>query len=162
MRVIDPVTVSTWFRPPVQGNVVPNGTFLLPLSAKPLLCNLLTNALDLELYTIWTDGFQLLTLSFILILISDAVPLPKSLTGSALAETTPTKAKKPYARGIILITMFHHVTTGIGAFQHWRLPTHHTVAMDIGVYFNVLLTGMGVAALVYGLRDEEGGRKKKA
>ncbi|CAK3883078.1 hypothetical protein D0861_04105 [Lecanosticta acicola] len=108
---------------------------------------------DLELYTIWTDGFGLITLAAILVLISDAVPLPATLTGSALAESTPTRAKKPYARGIVLVTMFHHITTGFGAFQHWVKPTHHTVAMDIGVYGNIGLTVLGVAALVYGLQD---------
>jgi len=152
MRVMDPATVAGWFRPPVMSPATPN---------------------DLELYTIWTDGFQLLTLSMILLVLGDAVPLPKSLAGSSLVETSTTTAvKKPYARAVILLTIFHHVTTGFGAYQHWAKPTHHTAAMDIGVYGNVALTALGIAALVYGVPGEgavsggsvgvaAGGRKKR-
>lgn len=101
----------------------------------------------------------------LLVALADAVPLPQTLAGSSLAnQTAPTQYKKPYARAAVLITIFHHITTGIGAYQHWKLDSHHTVAMDIGVYGNVGLTVLGVAALVYGLADdgEEGmkGRKK--
>ena len=50
--------------------------------------------------------------------------------------------------------MFHHITTGIGSFTHWLHPTHHTIAMDIGVYGNMALTVLGAVALVYGLNDD--------
>ncbi|RMY89679.1 hypothetical protein D0861_04105 [Hortaea werneckii] len=150
MRIVDPAMVASWFRPPVQAyrgqiGVEPN---------------------DLELYNIRTDAWGLLTLAMLLVALADAVPLPPTLAGSSLGNSTaPTQYKKPYARAAVLITIFHHITTGIGAYQHWKLDSHHTVAMDIGVYGNVGLTVLGVAALVYGLADgheAEGtkGRKK--
>lgn len=118
---------------------------------------------DLELYNIRTDAWGLLTIAMMLLALADAVPLPESLVGSSLADPAPSKYKKPYARAAVLITMFHHITTGIGAYQHWKLESHHTVAMDIGVYGNIGLTVLGFAALVYGLRDDGAeGRKKKA
>lgn len=55
----------------------------------------------------------------------------------------------------MLLTILHHIATGIGSFQHWIKPTHRTVAMDIGVYGNVALTALGVAALVFGFEDDE-------
>ncbi|KAI7164232.1 hypothetical protein KC349_g887 [Hortaea werneckii] len=136
--------VASWFRPPVQAY---------------------REQIDLELYNIRTDAWGLLALAMLLVALSDAVPLPPTLAGSSLANSTaPPQYKKPYARAAVLITIFHHITTGFGAYQHWKLDSHHTVAMDIGVYGNVGLTVLGVAALVYGLADgeEEGteGRKK--
>lgn len=99
-------------------------------------------------------------------MISDAVPLPKSMTGSALTDSTVSaKAKKPYAKAIIVITMLHHAATGVGSYQHWALPTHRTVAMDIGVFGNVGLFALGVAALAYGFGEETeavGERKRRA
>jgi hypothetical protein len=56
--------------------------------------------------------------------------------------------------------MFHHVTTGYGAYTHWSRPSHHTKAMDIGVYGNVALTVLGAAALLWGM-GEEGARGKE-
>ena len=100
------------------------------------------------------DGWGLVTIGMMLLALADAVPLPESLVGSALASPAPSQYKKPYARAAVLITIFHHVTTGFGAYQHWKLETHHTVAMDIGVYGNVGLTLLGAAALLYGLKDE--------
>jgi len=119
---------------------------------------------DLELYNIRTDAWGLIALGMILVALADAVPLPSSLVGSSFVNSAPSQYKKPYARAAVLITIFHHVTTGIGAYQHWKLESHHTVAMDIGVYGNIGLTLLGMAALVYGLKDEGGaeGRKKRA
>lgn len=111
----------------------------------------LSNALDLELYTTRTDAFCLLALSATLLAVSDAVPLPSSYAGSKLADAAPTAAKKPYARAVILITVLHHIATGIGAGSHWLHPTHNTVAMMIGVYGNIALTVLGVVALTHGL-----------
>lgn len=101
-----------------------------------------------------TDAFGLLTLAALLLVLSDAVTLPKSLVGSSFTVPASEKGKKPYARAVILLTIFHHVATGIGAFQHWVKPTHRTIAMDIGVFANIALTALGIAALVYGLGDE--------
>ena len=109
---------------------------------------------DLEVYTTRTDAFGLLTLAATLLVLSDAVPLPKALVGSSFTAPASEKTKRPYAKAIIILTMFHHVTTGIGAFQHWIKPTHRTIAMDIGVFGNIALTMLGVVALVYGLGEE--------
>lgn len=116
---------------------------------------------DLEIYTIWTDGFQLLTLALIMLIFSGAVPLPAAITGSKRSDPAATKALKPYARAVILATLFHHITTGYGAYQHWSKPSHHTVAMDIGVYGNVGLTILGIMALTLGLGDAPVQKNKK-
>ena len=110
--------------------------------------------IDLELYTIWTDGFQLLALALLLLAMADAVPLPDWLPNITPNDASASKAKKQYARAAVLITIFHHVTTGIGAYQHWAKPSHHTVAMDIGVYGNVFFTVLGALALLFGLSGE--------
>ncbi|TKA43744.1 hypothetical protein B0A54_05503 [Friedmanniomyces endolithicus] len=178
MRIISPTTVAEWFRPPGQYSLgVPNptGTFTHspPLTANPDPQHLyyptcdsdLPPSPDLELYNIRTDAWGLLTLAMLLLALADAVPLPASLVGSSLASPAPSQYKKPYARAAVLITLFHHLTTGWGAYQHWRLESHHTVAMDIGVYGNVGLIALGVAALGFGLRDGGeggGGGKVKA
>ncbi|KAM0717149.1 hypothetical protein Q7P37_007001 [Cladosporium fusiforme] len=135
-RLVDPVRVSGWFRPPAQAVLTPS---------------------DLEIYNIWTDGWQLITLALLLLIFSNAVPLPGS---QQTAETQ--RARKPYAKLAILATMFHHVTTGYGAWTHWSRPTHHTKAMDIGVYGNFALTVLGAGALLWGMGDGKGrGRGKK-
>ena len=87
--------------------------------------------------------------------LSDAVPLPGSLVGSSFAAPGSESGKKPYAKAMILITIFHHLTTAFGAYQHWIKPTHRTVAMDIGVFANVALTALGIAALAFGLDDHD-------
>lgn len=60
--------------------------------------------------------------------------------------------------------MLHHAATGYGAFQHWIQPSHHTIAMDIGVYGNIAFFALGAAALIYGSEDEgmelRSGKKK--
>lgn len=130
MRVVSPATVIAWFRPPVDGRPEPN---------------------DLELYTTRTDAFGLLTLAALLLVLCDAVPLPQSLVGSAVTIPTSPPSKKPYARAMILLTMLHHITTGIGSFSHWVQESHRTVAMDIGVFGNLGLVALGVAALRWGM-----------
>lgn len=112
---------------------------------------------DLEIYNIWTDGWQLITLALMLLIFSDAVPLPGSSS-----RPDAVGAKKSYAKLAILATMFHHITTGYGAYTHWALPSHHTKAMDIGVYGNVAFTLLGVAALVFGFGEAKGKGKKRA
>jgi hypothetical protein len=84
------------------------------------------------------------------------VPLPGSQQTAQASQ-----ARKPYAKLAILVTMFHHVTTGYGAYTHWALPSHHTKAMDIGVYGNVALTALGVVALMWGMGDEQSKVGKK-
>lgn len=109
--------------------------------------------LDLEIYTIWTDGFQLLTLALIMVILSGVVPLPAPLNAFYSKDPAAMRAAKPLARAIILATLFHHITTGYGAYQHWAKPSHHTVAMDIGVYGNIGLTLLGLLALSTGLSE---------
>ena len=97
-----------------------------------------------------------------LLIFSNAVPLPAALTGRSAysPSSSSSTAAKPYAKLAILATIFHHVTTGYGAYTHWVRDSHHTKAMDIGVYGNVALTVLGVVALVWGM-GEEGARGKK-
>lgn len=119
---------------------------------------ILIDIVDLELYTTRVDAWGLLALSAILLIISDAVPgLPKSMsTGSSLTDSTvPVRQRQPYAKAIVVITMLHHAATGMGSYQHWVLETHRTTAMDIGVWGNVGLFLLGMAALAYGFREEE-------
>lgn len=89
------------------------------------------------------------------------MPLPKSLTGSAFISPASEKVKKPYARAVIVLTLFHHITTGIGSYSHWILPSHRTVAMDIGVFGNIALTVLGIAALVSGMDEGKSAKKIK-
>lgn len=98
-----------------------------------------------------------------MVIFAAAVPLPKSLTGSYGIDPAAARSLKPFARAVIVATMFHHVTTGYGAYQHWVKPSHHTAAMDIGVWGNVFLTLLGAAALLSGLNgDTSNGVKKRA
>lgn len=133
MRVVSPATVIGWFRPPKDGLPEPN---------------------DLELYTTRTDAFGLITLAMALLVLCDAVPLPASLVGSAATAPTSPSSKKPYARAMVLLTMFHHITTGIGSFSHWMRESHRTAAMDIGVFGNLGLVALGAAALMWGFGEE--------
>lgn len=140
MRIVSPATVISWFRPPQDGLPAPN---------------------DLELYTTRTDAFGLITLAALLLVLCDAVPLPASLVGSAATAPTSSSSKKPYARAMILLTIFHHITTGIGSYSHWIHASHRTPAMDIGVFGNIGLTVLGVAALMWGF-DEDGAKTPPA
>ena len=88
------------------------------------------------------------------------MPLP-AFFGAQKTDAQTLRARRPYAKLAILATMFHHVTTGYGAYTHWALPSHHTKAMDIGVYGNVALTALGVEALLWGVGDEQAGMGKK-
>jgi hypothetical protein len=64
---------------------------------------------------------------------------PKALRSSAGAL--------PYAKAVVAATVFHHITTGFGAFQHYKLDTHYNTSMGIGVWGNVWLTLSGVVTL---------------
>ena len=81
-----------------------------------------------------------------LILVSGAVPLPPILAGAG--EKRETLAKKPYARAAIAADIFHHITTGIGAFQHYAKETHYNASMGVGVWGCAGLALLGVATLV--------------
>jgi hypothetical protein len=133
---------------------------LHPPTNQPFLTRLPSSA-DLELYTIWTDGWQLITLALMLLIFSNVVPLPAALTGNRTNSSTSQTAAKPYAKLAIMATIFHHVTTGYGAYTHWVRDSHHTKAMDIGVYGNVALTALGLVALRWGMGDEAGSKKRK-
>jgi mannan endo-1,6-alpha-mannosidase len=105
------------FRPPSQLNLAPN---------------------DLELYNVRNDGWCLVTLAIILISFTNAVPF------SAPAKNL---ASIPYAKSVVAATIFHHITTGIGAYQHYKLPSHYNTSMSIGVWGNVWLTLTGLFTL---------------
>ncbi|CAO2649955.1 Nn.00g012470.m01.CDS01 [Neocucurbitaria sp. VM-36] len=116
------------FRPPSQLNLAPN---------------------DLELYNVRNDGWCLITLALILISFTNAVPF-NSAPATKLTSI-------PYAKAVVAATVFHHITTGIGAYQHYKLETHYNTSMAIGVWGNVWLTLTGLATL--GLLQSEVGSR---
>ncbi|GAB7358348.1 hypothetical protein MBLNU230_g2419t1 [Neophaeotheca triangularis] len=134
--------VADWFRPPSQSPAKPN---------------------DLELYNIWTDAWGLFTIALMLLILSGTVPLPAFLSSQQHSSNSP-GVKAPYAKAAILATIFHHVTTGYGAYQHWSLPSHHNRAMDVGVYGCAFFAVLGVAAMTVGMKGVDGvkgkGRKR--
>ncbi|EOA86618.1 hypothetical protein ACJQWK_08384 [Exserohilum turcicum] len=117
-RVYDPVMVIGWFRPPSQLNLKVN---------------------DLEKYNVRTDGWCLVTLALILVGLTNAVPFT--------AKSAKTFSSVQYAKAIVAATIFHHVATGIGAYQHYRLPSHYNTSMGIGVWGNVWLSLTGLFTL---------------
>ncbi len=66
----------------------------------------------------------------------------------------------PYAKAVIAATVFHHVTTGLGAYQHWKLESHNNMSMEIGVWGNVWLTFTGLVTLAL-LQSGEGEKSVK-
>lgn len=50
--------------------------------------------------------------------------------------------------------MFHHLTTGVGAWQHYKLESHYNKAMGIGVWGNVWLVGAGVLTLLVAMTEK--------
>lgn len=100
---------------------------------------------DLETYTIGTDGWGLITLALILVLLS-------------AYETSTTSSFK---RAAVLATVFHHVTTAHGSWQHYKLDSHYNTAMSIGVWANVWLTLAGLAALVMMPGSQEAGKVRE-
>ncbi|KAH6638839.1 hypothetical protein C7974DRAFT_352854 [Boeremia exigua] len=119
-RVWDPLMVAGWFRPPAQATQSPT---------------------DLELYNIHTDGWCLITLALILV---SAVP---SLSPSSSTLSSASSAPYAYARWLVAATVFHHVATGYGAWQHYKLDTHYNTSMGIGVWGNVWLAATGAVTL---------------
>lgn len=86
-----------------------------------------------------TDGWCLVTLALILVGLTNAVPFT--------AKSAKTFSSVQYAKAIVAATIFHHVATGIGAYQHYRLPSHYNTSMGIGVWGNVWLSLTGLFTL---------------
>ncbi|KAF2131849.1 hypothetical protein P153DRAFT_334079 [Dothidotthia symphoricarpi CBS 119687] len=142
-RIYDPVMVVGWFRPPSQAKLAPN---------------------DLEIYNVFNDGWCLITLALILVSFTNAVPFssssskaihsadaPKALRASYASDTLS------YAKAVVAATVFHHITTGFGAYQHYKLDSHYNTSMGIGVWGNVWLTLSGLVTLV-ALQSDAGDR----
>ena len=85
------------------------------------------------------DGWCLVTLALILVSFTNAVPF------SSAPATKLTSIS--YAKAVVAATVFHHITTGIGAYQHYKLPSHYNTSMSIGVWGNVWLTLTGLFTL---------------
>lgn len=127
---------------------------------------------DLELYTTRTDAWGLLALSALLLILCDAVPLPPGRVGSTLTDqSTSAKSRRPYAVPAVVVTMAHHALTAVGSYTHYRVPSHYTFAMFIGVWGNIALIVSGVTALVWlgglagsvtELREKEAARTRRA
>ncbi|KZM28641.1 uncharacterized protein EKO05_0010158 [Ascochyta rabiei] len=139
-RVYDPLMVVGWFRPPSQANLAAN---------------------DLELYNVRNDGWCLITLALILVSFTNAVPLspaPKAIQSADALKYNRGNGALPYAKAVIAATVFHHITTGIGAYQHYKLESHYNTSMGIGVWGNVWLTLTGLFTLLFlqsGKGDED-------
>jgi hypothetical protein len=84
---------------------------------------------DLELYNVYNDGWCLVTLGLILLSL-DGLQKSRAVTY------------------VLAATVFHHVTTGIGAYGHYKRDTHYNMSMGIGVWANVWLAVSGVVTLV--------------
>ncbi|KAI5197418.1 hypothetical protein E4T38_08010 [Aureobasidium subglaciale] len=125
-RVVDPLMVIGWFRPPVEQHLSPT---------------------DLELYNVRTDGWGLISLAAALLVLSRAYSLGH--------------VNRSYSKAVVLVSIFHHVTTMMGAYQHYKLDSHYTTAMWIGVWVNLFLTVVG-AIVVGGLGSDSASRTKLA
>ncbi|KAF2757348.1 hypothetical protein EJ05DRAFT_538569 [Pseudovirgaria hyperparasitica] len=134
-RVYDPAMVVGWFRPPSQLNLMPN---------------------DLELYNVKTDGWCLVTLGLILLAFTGAIPAKAPSAVNTHPAAREARTTTSVAGLVVAATVFHHVATGIGAYQHYKLESHYNTAMAIGVWGNVWLAFTGVLTLAV-LRMEGGG-----
>lgn len=114
---------------------------------------ILTPGPDLELYNIRTDAFGLIALAMLALVLGGA--------GSSNASSV---ISKPYAKAGVWATVFHHVTTGILAFQQYTGPGY-TTAMTVGWVFSggLALLGTYVALLdMSGASAGKAGLKKRA
>ncbi|KAH0152846.1 hypothetical protein KCU82_g11648, partial [Aureobasidium melanogenum] len=102
---------------------------------------------DLELYNVRTDGWGLISLAGSLIVLS------RAYARGGINRT--------YSKAFIAVSIFHHVTTMIGAYQHYKLDTHYTKAMWIGVWVNAFLTAVG-GVVMGGLSNDSVARAKIA
>ncbi|KAI9708001.1 MAG: hypothetical protein M1820_004420 [Bogoriella megaspora] len=127
-RIYDPEMVIGWFRPPAQRNLAAN---------------------DLEIYNIRTDAWGLLTIALMLVVISGAVPLPFVSSSSSETKTQQQGSGiQPYAKAAILADVFHHVMTGLGAWQHYVKDSHYNTSMAVGVWGCGGLALLGLVTLV--------------
>ncbi|PNS21729.1 Peroxisomal membrane protein LPX1 [Sphaceloma murrayae] len=124
-RIYDPEMVIGWFRPPAQRNLIPN---------------------DLEIYNIRTDAWGLLTIALMLVVVSGAVPIPGLSTGKTRQQHDA--GLQPYAKAAILADVFHHVMTGVGAWNHYVKDTHYNTSMGVGVWGCSSLAVLGLLTLV--------------
>jgi len=134
------------------------------LSHEPLL-TCYTILPDLEIYETLSEALCLMTLTGLLLLISGAMPLRSPLLNMPASD--PDAGARKYAKGIIALTIFHHITTGILAGSHWILPTHNNAAMQVGVYGSGGLCALGIWTLLYGMDERNAsagnvGRRKAA
>ncbi|KAK5011463.1 hypothetical protein LTR28_002478 [Elasticomyces elasticus] len=97
----------------------------------------------LELYTMRTDGWGLMTLAAMLLIVSGAVPLAGSSSSHDAA-----RVKKSYAKAAIAATVCHHLLTAYGAYQHFSKPTHYKNAMAVGLYGSGGLAVLGALVLL--------------
>ncbi|KAI4716290.1 RNI-like protein [Aureobasidium sp. EXF-10727] len=102
---------------------------------------------DLELYNVRTDGWGL---------ISQAVALTVLSRGYSKGGISRT-----YSSAFIAVSIFHHITTMFGAWQHYKLDSHYTKAMSIGVWVNAFLTAVG-GVVLGGLNNDSIARTKLA
>ncbi|KAF1349081.1 hypothetical protein BDV97DRAFT_370288 [Delphinella strobiligena] len=87
---------------------------------------------DLEVYTTKTDAWGLISLALLLVILN----------------VYSSETSLSFKRAAILATVFHHVTTGLGAWEHYKLDSHFNTSMGIGVWANVWLTGVGLVAVL--------------
>ncbi|GAM88390.1 hypothetical protein ANO11243_064230 [Dothideomycetidae sp. 11243] len=112
------------FRPPSQSSMIPN---------------------DLEIYNVRTDAWGLLTIAAMLLVVSGAVPLPFS---NSKSRANAAAGLQPYAKAAILADVFHHVMTGLGAWEHYAKETHYNTSMGVGVWGCSGLALLGLLTLV--------------
>lgn len=141
--------VIGWFRPPMDQALPTNGTRVLSTLhlSTPQLCTLTDILQDLERYNVRVDGWGLATIAIMLLLFLDAVPNPL-LSTSPKSDPASTRVKQRYARAAIMADVFHHVMTGIGAWNHYAKDTHYNMSMGVGVWGCTGLAVLGVATLV--------------
>lgn len=138
------LTCLPGFRPPAQRNLVPN---------------------DLEIYNVRTDAWGLLTIALMLIVVSGAVPIP--FLSNSKTNTQKQFGLQPYAKAAILVDVFHHIMTGLGAWNHYAKDTHYNASMGVGVWGCSGLALLGLITLVApsgisGLGDEKASGRVKA
>lgn len=100
---------------------------------------------DLEVYNIYNDAWGLIALALVLII------------ASVYAKGASVELK----RALVGATVFHHVLTAVGAYEHYKKVSHYTFAMGIGVWVNVFLTIVGLGAAVLAPGSAEGRRVNK-
>lgn len=109
----------------------------------PFQSHLKTN--DLELYNIYNDAWGLVTIGLVLLAVSAYA------SGASVA----------LKRVIVGSTVVHHALTAVGAYAHYEKDSHYTFAMGIGVWVNVFLTVVGLAAALVAPGSVEARRVNK-